>query len=583
MVMVNGASSPGSASRRRSGSQVDLTPHNVTDEEPPHARFHEPDFQLQLAISKGLVEDLVYVLESSSLHSEPGSRIRTLYLQAVKLSRYQDPSTRTVGLVGNSGVGKSSLLNSLLDRRGFARTSNSGAACTCVVTEYHYHENANFALEVEYFTQEEIREQFTELLQSYRSHHLHEHDDDTSMTADDCGDLQEKAKAAKDTFRAAFRNHLTQNERFLLDDPEEHVLQTLLTWAVSTGLPVVGGTNMVPRTEFARAEVFSNHLMGLTSEPADASEPSKWPFIRKISRVYLNAYILSKGLVLVDLPGLRDLNSARLKITERYLLHCDEIFAVCNIGRATTDPGVKEVFELAKRASLSKIGIVCTRSDEIHADEEERDRGEGIRNEIRRLRRNVDDLKKVAEATESEIDDNTPDGNVDDDINDEMRSKLVSLNATRKTTRRRLAMAKFELIRYLVTTRNQKVTGELQKLYQNQIATANLPVFCISNIIYQDHRDKPKAEALPYLQLSGILQVRRHCLSLVAEGQLRAATEYVTNAIPALLGSIELWIQAGAGSVGAERKQAIRGALDRIEDELEAVSALARQSNQDRG
>ncbi len=36
---------------------------------------------------------------------------------------------------------------------------------------------------------------------------------------------------------------------------------------------------------------------------------------------------------------------------------------MCNIGRATTDPGVKEVFELASRASLSKIGIVCTKSD----------------------------------------------------------------------------------------------------------------------------------------------------------------------------------------------------------------------------
>jgi len=67
--------------------------------------------------------------------------------------------------------------------------------------------------------------------------------------------------------------------------------------------------------------------------------------------------------VRTDDKGLRDLNSARLKITERYLLHCDEIFAVCNIGRATTDPSVKEVFELARRVSLSKIGIVCTKSD----------------------------------------------------------------------------------------------------------------------------------------------------------------------------------------------------------------------------
>lgn len=61
--------------------------------------------------------------------------------------------------------------------------------------------------------------------------------------------------------------------------------------------------------------------------------------------------------------GLRDLNSARQQITERYLLQCDEIFAICNIGRATTDVGVMGVFELARRARLSNVGIICTRSD----------------------------------------------------------------------------------------------------------------------------------------------------------------------------------------------------------------------------
>lgn len=79
--------------------------------------------------------------------------------------------------------------------------------------------------------------------------------------------------------------------------------------------------------------------------------------------MFLNAHILSRGLILVDLPGLRDLNSARRNITERYLLECNEIFAICNIGRATTDEGVQQVFDLADRARLSNVGIVCTRSD----------------------------------------------------------------------------------------------------------------------------------------------------------------------------------------------------------------------------
>ena len=61
--------------------------------------------------------------------------------------------------------------------------------------------------------------------------------------------------------------------------------------------------------------------------------------------------------------GLGDLNAGRLRITENYLLRCHEIFAVCAIGRATTDDGVANVLELAKRASLSNVGIICTKSD----------------------------------------------------------------------------------------------------------------------------------------------------------------------------------------------------------------------------
>lgn len=65
------------------------------------------------------------------------------------------------------------------------------------------------------------------------------------------------------------------------------------------------------------------------------------------------------------LLGLIDLNSARRNATERYLINggCDAIFAVCPIGRATTDENAQQVFDLARRASLPSVGIVCTQTD----------------------------------------------------------------------------------------------------------------------------------------------------------------------------------------------------------------------------
>lgn len=73
--------------------------------------------------------------------------------------------------------------------------------------------------------------------------------------------------------------------------------------------------------------------------------------------------ILRFPLINNNAAGLGDLNSGRILITENYLLRCHEIFAVCAIGRATTDDGVANVLELAKKAELSNVGIICTKSD----------------------------------------------------------------------------------------------------------------------------------------------------------------------------------------------------------------------------
>ena len=57
------------------------------------------------------------------------------------------------------------------------------------------------------------------------------------------------------------------------------------------------------------------------------------------------------------------MNSAREVVTERYLKECDEIFAICKIGRAATDQGVSNVIQLAQKMGLRNIGIVCTRAE----------------------------------------------------------------------------------------------------------------------------------------------------------------------------------------------------------------------------
>ena len=58
---------------------------------------------------------------------------------------------------------------------------------------------------------------------------------------------------------------------------------------------------------------------------------------------------------------------------------------------------------------------------------------------------------------------------------------------------------------------------------------------------------------------------------MVADRQLRLATQYIQDDIPAFLGDVELWVQSGAGSVNAERREAIRETLYILETRLNRV------------
>ncbi|RSM10793.1 hypothetical protein CEP52_003372 [Fusarium oligoseptatum] len=494
-------------------------------------------------------------LGSSSLHNSPESTIHRLHDEAGELARFEYPSTRTVGFVGDSGVGKSSLLNSLLDMKGLARTSNSGEACTCVVTEFHYHNRDTLDIEVNLFTMDELREQLTGMLQSYRHYHLHSDE----MEDAERRDTEDSANLARDTFRAMFRGRL-DDEAFLIDLPEQ-----------DSGLS---------------QDACSKALMELASEPPSRNQPAQWPYIRS-TKVFLNAHILSRGLILVDLPGLRDLNSARRKITERYLLTCNEIFAICNIGRAVTDEGVHQVFELARRARLSNVGIVCTRSDDILAEEAVRDwRGQRAK-AIKKLMDAIDTDERDAREVQEDLAEYQ--GLDNDDLTEEEREDQRELLLRKDNIGVRKKNHEFELKEYLVTTRNSFVTQELRNKYNERVATDEIKIFCVSNKDYWGHRDEAKAISTRFLQLSGILKVRKHCISIVANSQRRIATRYIKDQIPAFLAQVDLWVQSGARTASEERREALCRRLDDVERQLRrdftsrtsVVNRLAHSFNQD--
>jgi hypothetical protein len=318
-------------------------------------------------------------------------------------------------------VGKSSLVNSLLDIDGLAMASSANsAACTCVATEFLYHALPTFEIEVEYFSRQELERQLSAHLESYRYYHLNRGE----LEKDVLDVCKQNAELAKDTFKAMFPLQFEKGLDLLLTMAEEDALVRLMAWVD------ISPHSTSDQETFENAASCAKRLREITTNSKAVGQAQLWPFIHKV-RVRSNSFILSKGLILVDLPGLRDINSARRHITERYIKECDEIFAVCKQDRATSNEGVKAVIELAKKANLSNVtvGIICTRSDEIQArDAELAWQGERARL-IRERTAAIAAEKAVLEVLRVDIEDYEVDWG---DLNDDEKDECIRLRGQKR-------------------------------------------------------------------------------------------------------------------------------------------------------
>jgi hypothetical protein len=89
--------------------------------------------------------------------------------------------------------------------------------------------------------------------------------------------------------------------------------------------------------------------------------------------------VLESGIVLADLPGLKDVNLARIRAAQEYLIRCDHVLIVENISRAISSESLKSsLFLVLPRQTLPhraptdrqqsdatkvKIAVVCTHSE----------------------------------------------------------------------------------------------------------------------------------------------------------------------------------------------------------------------------
>ncbi|OAA41248.1 Dynamin, GTPase domain protein [Cordyceps fumosorosea ARSEF 2679] len=547
------------STRRRSSSNIKR--YDVSVEEPPRDVFNSPEFQSALLGTKALAGELAEVLSSSPLHREEDSKMHELHKTAVALADFRPTATRVVGFVGGAGAGKSSVLNSLLDEGDLVKSGSAGGACTCAATEFHYHDSDTISIEVQLFDEDALLEQQMQLLKYYRHFHLE------CPSEDDRDYFYELAMLATDTFSSLFQSQLP-SQNTLLNEDEGRMKRTFKR-LITELRPPSSHTVMTGLTK----EACSEKLTELTSTPASsagdsATRAAVWPYIEKI-RVFLNAQILKKGLILVDLPGLRDINSARRNITEVYIRNCNEIFAVCPASRASDDETIQEIFRMAEH--LESISIICTNSEvqslptsslAINGKECQKDwpgeRAATIKKQLKAIEKHRKNIEQLKEDLDEELQNFPDEENRFHEDNRRINKLRESILKSQKTEE----SCQFELQSFLIKCRNGDLVKSLHRKYRTGPASADTKVFCVSNTLYQEKRQAKIEIALPYLKLSGIIDLRRHCVSIVSANQHRAASAFMKTDVPKLLAAIDLWVQSGVNTWDGEIRAAVRSALD---------------------
>ncbi|KAI9873628.1 MAG: hypothetical protein M1830_010773 [Pleopsidium flavum] len=278
-----------------------------------------------------------------------------------------------VALIGNSGVGKSSVINSLFDTPKLASEGSSGSSCTHVVTEIRRtlpNQNQPFAADITFFDEAVRRLILQKHLGNYYRYFLESQEGLDRTTIDDNKTL---AMTALETFRALFcdldefHNDICAKTFLsaLTSEKDEQVLPQLYDWTdlLLSSLHADSGTVFL---QASTVEDLADLVEPFTRTPPaldeETSPPAPWPLVQ-IVKLGVQSAFAKTGLIVADLPGLSDTNTNRVRATQRYQRECSFACVVAPISRVLTDNLVEGWLQDAFERWGSNKALICTYTD----------------------------------------------------------------------------------------------------------------------------------------------------------------------------------------------------------------------------
>ncbi|KAI9702698.1 MAG: hypothetical protein M1820_006082 [Bogoriella megaspora] len=285
-------------------------------------------------------------------------------------SQYNRAKT-TIGVVGDTGAGKSSVINALLDEERLVPT-NCMRACTAVVTEMSWNdsedESSKYKAEIEFIKKEDWAKELNVLFQDML-------DPSGRVSRESQSQLDSEAGIAYAKIRAVYPNK-TKDELAAIAESENRLEKLLRDPAVQK---VLGSTKSV---KSSNSDAFYEDLQRYVDSKEKPSRDNKnelkrmefWPLI-KVVRIFTRSPVLATGAVIVDLPGVHDSNAARAAVCEGYMKQCVGLFIIAPIIRAVDNKAAKELLgdsfkrQLKYDGTYGNVTFVCSKTDDISISE----------------------------------------------------------------------------------------------------------------------------------------------------------------------------------------------------------------------
>ncbi|XP_031759641.1 nuclear GTPase SLIP-GC isoform X2 [Xenopus tropicalis] len=309
----------------------------------------EHDVKFQLSECQSVLREVSQVLcDIQGIDEETMAQWR----KGILALQEESPLPQThIAVVGDTGAGKSSLLNALLEQDDVLPTS-AMRACTAVVVEIEKSSVMGYKAEVEFLSKEEWERELKALITDMK---------DKSGRFKRRPDNKPEAKVAHSRVMAVYGKIAE------LDELNE---DTAVTKHLGERLQICNSTASAFRSAIEKYIDTNSEL------PRQQRKGGQfWPIVRCVRIFVPEAEVLRTGAVLVDLPGTRDSNAARDRIAKEYLQKCDVVWAVANITRAVDDKTAKEILTSSLRRQLfmdghfENMAVICTKTDLYNTQE----------------------------------------------------------------------------------------------------------------------------------------------------------------------------------------------------------------------